>query len=520
MNEQACNRWRNAVAIVLSVLALVLFHQLWIPRGFYVEFDYCIDKPLDFQAFYSHRHHTDGAYQYEKCALTEKQGHARVFLPVNHMDKFRLSLGKQPGRVELRNVSLQGRDVLLLDENQPLTPHDMDGFKLQGSVYSVVSGAQKPYLERTNIGNLAAGKFRELNALNLLLLGFCPGFLFITIWNMVKERRTGVVARKCPTLLNIEFLRILFTLGVLHYHFARNMGGVWSGGGQGVEFFFLLSGYLLALSYKPERRLLDVAWRNWCRFVPLVVVGGLLAGGEWKSFEGMFMLQNTGLAYMDVPNGPSWYIAVLFWCTLFYLSLLKVLSEQARPLVVGTLAFVSYLIVARTGDARWNMVLEYVPCGMVRGLAGMGLGIVLAVFCRRLPESQSGAKSWLCTALEAAGLVFVVGCIMEKSWLPEYWIYQPLSHAMLLVLFVLRRGYISTWLERPIWAMLARYCLAIYLTHVCFLQWDHAFLWKIGSPELNMVVAIAWSCALGVAGYYLVEIPCVNWLNRIKINRK
>lgn len=52
--------------------------------------------------------------------------------------------------------------------------------------------------------------------------------------------------------MNVEFLRIVFTLGVVctHFFFRLNIPNY---GGYGVEFFFILSGYFLALTYNPEK---------------------------------------------------------------------------------------------------------------------------------------------------------------------------------------------------------------------------------------------------------------------------
>ena len=148
---------------------------------------------------------------------------------------------------------------------------------------------------------------------------------------------------------------------------------------------------------------------------------------------------------------------------------------------------------------------------MVRGIAGMGLGIVLGSICKRRPDIGH-AKSLAYTMMEAACLVFILGSLFVEAFMPKHWIFLPLSHAILLVLFVQKRGYISSWLESPVWARVARYCLAIYLTHIFFLQWNHTFLWKIGSTELNILTAIAEAFALGILAYYVVEKPAVRYL--------
>ena len=111
-----------------------------------------------------------------------------------------------------------------------------------------------------------------------------------------------------------------------------------------MQFFFLLSGYLLAVTYRPERKIFDLAVNRYIRFVPLVVFGGLLAGGEWRSFQGLWMLQNMGLGIGDVPNAPAWYIAVLFWCTLFFVGLMKVFDKKQLLPILAVTAFAAIIM--------------------------------------------------------------------------------------------------------------------------------------------------------------------------------
>ena len=72
-------------------------------------------------------------------------------------------------------------------------------------------------------------------------------------------------------MANIEFLRVVFTIAVLCCHFFNGMG-IWNSGGYGVCFFFILSGFFLAMTFSPEKSVCDVLKNMIIKFTPLIVL--------------------------------------------------------------------------------------------------------------------------------------------------------------------------------------------------------------------------------------------------------
>lgn len=316
------------------------------------------------------------------------------------------------------------------------------------------------------------------------------------------------------TLYNIEFLRIMFTFGVLMCHFRGNVFKLVSGGGLAVEFFFILSGYLLAMTYKRERSILSIAARNWKRFVPLVVFAAAICGGGVSSLYGIGMLQYTGLAFISVPNNPpAWYIGVLFWCNLFYLGLYKSTNHHTRNLIIGCIVYISYLIISRTG-ADLYIVNEYIPHGMLRGLAGMGMGILLNNVVQRKPFYQCTSFAIrACYTVAELVLIFYIICGFFTSRLfIAYWIFNPIFYVILLSLFICKRGYISCLFEHRCWSQIAKYCLSIYLTHWFFVV--NRFWIIPQSKTLSLIVAVVLSCIMGIVTHYLIEKVGVRVLDK------
>ena len=347
------------------------------------------------------------------------------------------------------------------------------------------------------------------NLTNLIISSLCSGCILYVTLNIVQQKQKKDFKR--PALLNIEFLRILFTLGVLLVHFRSHVYHLWSGGGYAVEFFFILSGYFMAYSYRPERTVIDLAQRNWIRFAPLVIVGGLLSKGGVESFYGIFMIQYTGLGFAWIPNGPAWYIGVLFWISLFYLSILRSFSIEKRHLIIGVLTFVSYLIIARTGPVHY-IISDFIPHGLLRGIAGMGLGILIYQICTRPQniENRSFLSKFIYSSLELLLILYIISSFFTKEYFIEWWIFNPISHAILLMLFIVKRGFISSFLESPICSGFANYCLSIYLMHWCFYKYR---FWQIeGECATSIALAIFYSVILGILAHHFVEKPAAKYL--------
>lgn len=508
--------------IILTLAALFSFQQFWLPKGVILTFDYKLHHPITFKIFYGLD--SDGKWRANEtvCYKAENtQGHAEIFLPVSHLERLRIDPGTKPKHVVISQLVLDGKDTLVLGhEENDFRAHNIPEWKVKRGEIRLASEHDDPILMYNKPISMIAGNQRQINWSNLLLLLLTPWYLVYVICSLWKERNTNNCTARIPSLVNIEFLRILFTIGVLICHFRHLPYKLYSGGGQGVEFFFLLSGYLLALTYKPERTLLDIAKRNWIRFVPLVVVGGLLHtygsvfyANPFKSLYGIFMLQGTGLAYMNVPNLPAWYIAVLFWCSLFYLGLIKYLGSERQCFVIGVISIIACAMVAQTPGDRCEMVAGYVPRGMMRGLACMGLGVVLAKFCIRSnsdePQKSISTKLWY-TFAEFGILAYIISSFFTKEYyIIEHWIFTPITHIALLVLFVKKRGYISSFFEHPMYAKLAKYCLAIYLIHGAF---PFEKFWRVESIPLSITIGIVFSCVVGIIAYYAIEKPFIKLL--------
>ena len=385
-----------------------------------------------------------------------------------------------------------------------------ENIKIQKVVFS---GLKKQRIEL--IENEYNGKrLKGIITFDFIFIGFLSFFSFLFMLNAFKNRYNPKIEEKLPRIMNIEFLRVLFTLGIVSCHFFRKIN-VYSGGGQGVDFFFILSGFFLSLTFNPERKALEFAKSKFIRWIPLIIFGGFIRHPSFSSiFYPLFFLQNTGLAYQDIANDTAWYLGVLFWVLIFYLSVFKTMKPETRNLFIGTSVFLLYIICARAeGDARWGMVYSYFPRGLLLGIAGVGLGCMLQQICVRNDKVVVKKSA---TFFEIVALLYILLSVFIMP-MAEEWIFMPISHFIILYLFIRKEGIVSNFFEKPVFAKMARYCLSVYLTHQyvtanIFAIYEKKLL--ILPPYITIVYILTASILLGIFAHHVIELPATRALKK------
>ena len=205
--------------------------------------------------------------------------------------------------------------------------------------------------------------------------------LYSILYTLIGRQR--IYEQKTPKMQNLELLRLIFMIGVVVFH-ASPFVGIFSMGGIGVEFFFILSGFFLMLTYKPERSVYSFVQSKAVHFIPLTALCAIFNGKIALLPANMLFLQGTGLA-ASVPV-QGWYLGVLFWTSLFYFYVLKVYKAETAKLIIAVMTFVSY----------YGFKQGWGGNEMLRGFAGVGLGYFLGCLYNRLKESNCTGGVYAC----------------------------------------------------------------------------------------------------------------------------
>lgn len=260
-----------------------------------------------------------------------------------------------------------------------------------------------------------------------------------------------------------------------------------------VDFFFVLSGFVIAASYAGKLR----GWDDGLRFAairlgrvyPLHVVmlaafalfelvrlvlpqlrgaGGAPFSDPYDAgslVANLLLVHGLGLYDHLTWNGPSWSISSEFFTYLAFAAVVIPLAGRAW-IVLAAVAVAAPAMLYLSG-AR-NMDLSY-DWGFVRCAAGFSLGALIAHFqhgaivaARRRPGDATDRAFW--TVAEIAMVVAIVSFVAGTGDKPAS-IAAPFVFALAIYLFAHEGGAVSTLLRRPLFLWLGALSYSIYMVH-------------------------------------------------------
>ena len=318
-----------------------------------------------------------------------------------------------------------------------------------------------------------------------------------------------------PRMMNMEFLRLIFTFGIVSYHLAERLS-LFNEGWLGVEFFFILSGFFLTMTFNPDRTTGDFAKSKIIHFIPLLLLCAFLGKAKIiPVLSNVLFLQSTGLSD-DVVPPQSWFLAVLFWVSLFYFYMMKICPVKVSRLIFALLTFFSYSACRHFG---WDgMINNIFSIRLFRGVAGIGLGYFTAYFYRITIKNEY-KNALFYTVMEIVTLFYAVGLMFVESIYPENQIISVIMFSFLIFLFSLKRGCISQYFDKPFFAKISACSFAVYMTH-WFVVIDVVLRWKQKFPLLQdhkyvlMTGTIILSWIIGIFVHKYIEKPTTAFLKK------
>ena len=301
-----------------------------------------------------------------------------------------------------------------------------------------------------------------------------------------------------------------------------------------VDFFFLLSGFVIWLSWGP--RLREGGWREVPAFLQkriariwplhLVVLGGAVALTVLLAIMGrhdpaefpfpelplhVFLLQNWGFTDKLAWNDPAWSISCELAAYLAFPLLVRAVDWRTLPswLVAGAAtAFLILLAAAMSGEPTLGKSITHF--GLIRCLTEFAAGsAICALWLRwkaapRLPALLAFGFSGAAFALWATGL-------------PET-LAIPFAFAALLLGLALTSGLRGNPLDAAPLHYLGEISYATYLSHfMLFVVFKLAFVDDAHAvPPVLVALYLAMVLGCSIALYHLVERPAQKWVNGVR----
>jgi peptidoglycan/LPS O-acetylase OafA/YrhL len=335
-----------------------------------------------------------------------------------------------------------------------------------------------------------------------------------------------------------------------------------------VDFFFVLSGFVIASSYGSRLNQPDQVARfalvRFGRIYPLHLfmlaafagfellrlmlpqlhgtgAAPFTGGFDLKSLvANLLLLQGMGFEHQLTWNAPSWSISAEFFAYLLFAAVVFVAGARAWVWFVAAAVTAPLFLL---GFSTHHMDVSY-DFGFIRCLYGFSLGALLAWFQHdsiaraRQALARNGARmDW---TLAEIVMVTVIVLFVSLAGDNDLGIAAPLVFVLALFLFAHEGGWISALLRTPFMLTLGALSYSIYMVHI-FVQ---ARLINIaglverklgvglvgdfmlrGQPATGfgngwagtaaIIVMFAATIAVSWATWRLIEMPAMAWFRRL-----
>lgn len=295
---------------------------------------------------------------------------------------------------------------------------------------------------------------------------------------------------------SIDFLRFVFAVIIMLHHSRYVVGYdscVFAGGSLGVEFFFLVSGFLMAASAERaakgpktqslgsetfqflKRKILPIYPEfliGWLIGLFVMIFAHHLRGaaiiksiGKWI-FEPL-LLEMTGL-FTGGFDGVVWYIGAMLLCMALLYPLLRRYPDMMKKVAAPIFAVLLYGFLCQNyshprDPAVWTgLVMK----GNIRAMADLLLGVVSWQFCghlKALPLNRLGQALCLFAEILLYGAVIVY----MYTQIPTNWDYLFILLLFLAVtLSFSGQALGSSLFDNAVSRWLTRYSTALYFGHL------------------------------------------------------
>lgn len=289
---------------------------------------------------------------------------------------------------------------------------------------------------------------------------------------------------------SLQVLRFIAAAGVVYYHTHASP----SFGGSGVDIFFVLSGFIIAMLLEDPRPALHFAKGRIARIVPLywavtlfVFVLALAWPALYRStvadmgtlLRSLFFVPTTQAPLLQVGwtlNYEMFFYAVAFGCKLFGLRNMALAAVLVAIFGAASLAGLDFL--------RNSRLLEFV------------LGIVVLEVSRRWKPAAAPAVAVLLVGFA----LLIVNDLNDPSASPL--LRFGLPAALIVWASVSLERYLPEW----VWplVLLGDASYAVYLTHTFVVVLYDRF---VPAGILTALMTVIAANAVGLAAYWLVDRP-------------
>lgn len=361
----------------------------------------------------------------------------------------------------------------------------------------------------------------------------------------------ATVARR-PVLPALTGLRAFTATNIVFFHFWNPawfgpLAPMMDNGYVGVNFFFLLSGFILAYNYADRLAVGQFSKRQFwrtrvSRLYPVYLLGLLISYPilelEWTHrTHGNFFLGISLTAIMQQGwspnlamfwNTPAWTLSCEVAFYLLFPLLLAVrwpqkirnllltlgllwLASMALPLIYMWLRPDGLTPINRFTSTYWLRAIKLTP---LPHLPSFTFGIVLSRLNDRLQLSNR-SRFWIALI----GIIAITTVMMQGQKIPFLLMHNGLISPLfaLAILGLAGRHLITRALAFPLFVAIGEASYCLYIMHFNLWRWIHVsgILVRLHLVRFDPWVSYFMLEVAAFAAYRLIERPSRNWLQKV-----
>lgn len=342
---------------------------------------------------------------------------------------------------------------------------------------------------------------------------------------------------------NIDFLRFIFAvlIVIFHFHPAYNIEHYLHGISHSnicVDFFFIIAGFFLFYTINTTQSTIDFARKRFLRLAPLVwffllIVAILSIFSDGIKFHfsecilRILLLNNIGFgpAAGGIAGRIHWFIPVLFWVTLFYFYIAKIVDKKYLNFIIWMITIFSYGLFFNymhfKTDGNTTNIYYVFNTGVLRALGGIGLGYFISELYKSgfLQKTTKVAKVVI-SVIEVYICCFLAHYMLFASKLPAKTGFSLIVvFSVLFYLFLIRQGILTKLLNNNLSVRLGSYSYAIYVMHpiipAIFKNFIHS-KYLISHNIIYFIIQVTCAVIFGIITHYAFEKPINKLIKRTK----
>ena len=319
----------------------------------------------------------------------------------------------------------------------------------------------------------------------------------------------------------IDFLKFLFAIIVLIHHTRYVIGdkkSLFLGGSLAVEFYFMVSGYLMMASIKKmSERTMSLGaetgaflWKKYKSFCPEILITYVIAFaitylGQKTNFFTLLsttfsevLLINMAGIWAKSVNGAIWYLSSMLIAMAILFPLLRKYGDTALYVIipVGSLLILGWFcgnVKSPRNPTEW---LGWTYKGNLRALAELGIGISLYPIVEKLKKLNFTVFGRIFLTAVEYGCYAQLIHYMYTSTATRKDFFYLLIYAIALVISFSQMGIDTVVFNNRFFSWLGKFSFPLYLSHHFYSKNIRAFFPKYSDKRL---LVLYYGLSLGTA---------------------